>query len=583
MSRVSVTRSAVSWGGTAYLELMQRQTSSKLAALLLLASSLLGCTGNILGERNGEPESVQGDVETTSLPQAEIDPGPSYLRRLTNAEYNATLHDLLAEDGDVLDRAASFDFVPDTRVLGFESNATNVSMSRAVFERYLDAAQSISSDVVASAATSERVLGCAEPTSECLQSFIVNFGLRAYRRPLESEEISELTALANTAVGAAQGARMVLQHFLLSPNFLFRVEQGAPDSEHPTLLKLTGYELATRLSYLLLGTTPAAELLERAGAGELDTAAAVRSVASEMLNDPRAKLALRRFYEQWLHLDRLAKLAPDPALFPEFGVELAASMREETDRLLDRFLWDPGRNFLDLISSPETTIDDRLAEFYGVPASGDWQTTTLPPELGRSGLLGHASLLAITSRADRTSVVLRGKYVREALLCDELPAPPANVAKLADAQPGQSEREQMEAHASDPSCAGCHKLMDPIGAGLSHFDAIGKFRELDELGQPIDTSGTIDGYPELADASFDGEPALGAKLRALPAWSQCVVTQLFRHAFARLEQPSDQALLSSALGSFAASNYAFLELVLAFVESDAFRYRQPKEVEGAWE
>ncbi len=526
---------------------------------------------------------MQGDVGGSALPQLEIDPGPSYLRRLTNAEYNATLHDLLGEEGEVIDRAAEFAFVPDTRVLGFESNATNVSISSAVLERYLDAAQSISSAIVDDAATRQRVLGCELPSTDCLAAFVDSFGQRAYRRPLADEEKAELLELAGSGADAVHGARLVLQHFLLSPNFLFRVEEGEADAERPDWRKLTGYELATRLSYLLLGTTPSAALLERARSGELGSAEAVGAIAREMLGDPRARLALRRFYEQWLRLDRLSALTFDSELFPEFDGELASSMREETRTLLDQYIWDPGRNFLDLITSPETTIDGRLAALYGLSAVDGWQSVSYPPELGRSGLLGHASLLAITSRSNRTSAVLRGKYVREVLLCSELPAPPANVAKLAEPLEGQSERQRLEAHAVDPSCSGCHQLMDPVGAGLSAFDAIGKYRASDEQGQPIDASGAIYGYPELSQPAFDGAVELAAQLRSLPALPQCMVTQVFRHAFARLELPGDGALLASVAGTFAASNYSFPEMLIAFVTSDAFRYRQQNEAQGAWE
>jgi hypothetical protein len=510
-------------------------------------------------------------------------PGPSYLRRLTNAEYNASVHDLFDQEGDVADLAAMYDFVPDTRVHGFESNAMNVNMSAAVLERYRAAAEAISEEVIEDDASRAHLLGC-DPHSDatCIPSFIENFGARAYRRKLAADEIEELVDLAATAADERTGAKLVIQHFLLSPNFLFRIEQGQDDDLHPELLRVSGVEMATRLSYLLLGTTPSPALLASAEAGELDTVGGVEASARSMLGDARARAALRRFYDQWLRLDRVVALNRDDVQFPDFDAELAQSMREETNRLLDQLIWGPGQSFLDFVSSSRTFVDDKLAALYGLPAVRGWQAVELPPELGRAGVLGHAGLLAQTSRRDRTSITLRGRYVRETLLCYELPALPANVPPLPDLVPGQSEQQRLAAHTSDPACKSCHELLDPLGVGLEDFDAIGKFRELDDLGQPISSAGRIEGYA-LAEPAFDGAHELARKLRELPQLGRCVVTQLFRHGFARLEQPADSALMQRALSAFEASGYSLQELLIALVTSDAFRYRERPEAQKGWQ
>jgi hypothetical protein len=562
-----------------------------------LCISITGCTAKIdrIGGSEAAPAAEpQGDDDKNVTNPDEpgtvdweadgnVEPGPTFLRRLTNDEYNDTLRDLLGET-ETVDRAALFDFVPDSRVHGFASNAENVSMSSAVLERYRDAAESISESVSGDEDVRARVLGC-DPESEgaaCVAGFAERFARAAYRRELEADEKKELESLADQD-DLLDGVKLVIERVLLSPNFLFRIEEGVEDPARPDLMRLNGYEMATRLSYLLLGTTPSVALLDRAADGALDSADGVAQTAREMLADPRAKTAVRRFYDQWLRLDRLPELERDATLFPDFDAELTASMREETTRLLDSYIWEPAKNFLDVVSAPSTFMNQKLADFYGAPAVEGWQLVSYPEGSGRKGLLGHASLLALSSRADRASIILRGKYVREALLCTTMPPVPSTVPKLPDPDPNQSEADRLAQHSSDPSCAGCHNLMDPLGTGLSNFDAIGKFTQIDPQGFPVTTAGAIHGFSDLEDPSFDGEVELADKLRALPALPQCVVTQLFRHAFARQERTGDSALFGSVLEPFAASGYDLKELLVAFVTSDAFRYRERTIDQGDWE
>jgi hypothetical protein len=557
----------------------------------------MGCTANIEKLSGSDPapasEPAGGGDTTVTNPndpgavdweaRGKIAPGPSFLRRLTNEEYNDTLRDLLGET-DTIDRAARFDFVPDSRVHGFASNAENVTMSRVALERYRDAAEAVSESVANDETVRERVLGC-DPVSEgsaCVSGFVERFARVAYRRELSSEEKGELLALTRND-DVIEGLRLVIERVLLSPHFLFRIEEGVEDPERPELLRLSGYEMATRLSYLLLGTTPSAALLDRAAAGALDTAEGVAAVAREMLGDPRAKTAVRRFYDQWLKLDLVPELQRDATLFPDFDAELKAAMREETTRLLESYIWEPGKNFLDVISSPVTFMNEKLADFYGAPPVQGWQLVSYPEGAGRKGLLGHASLLAVSSRADRASIILRGKYVREVLLCTTMPPVPATVPTLPAPDPNQSEADRLAQHSTDPGCAGCHNLMDPLGTGLSNFDAVGRFTSVDPQGFPVTTAGVIHGFDDLEDPSFDGEVELADKLRALPALPQCVVTQLFRHAFARQERMGDSPLLSSVLETFADSGYDLKELFVAFVTSDAFRYRERAADQGDWE
>ncbi len=547
-------------------------------------TALCGCTAKIVGERNEATPVTQTNGLPTNEPPAPpvascaagaAGPGVAYLRRLSNWEYDNTVHALL---GAAPNTSVRFAFVPDAQVSGFDNNAEVVSISMPVFDKLTQAAEALSSEFAGDSARLAALVGCDVSAPACVEGFAKAFAARAFRRQLAADELESLRSLAAAAPNGKDGVARVVQAVLLSSSFLFRPEIGRPDPENGGFVQLTGEEIATRLSYLLWGSTPSDELLASARAANLDSAAGVEAAARTMLSDSRAHDGVAHFYRQWLRADVSKTLLRDPQLFPDWSPALAADMAEETARLADHFVWNPGANLLDLFNARFSFLNARLALFYGLPAPAtDWQRVDLPVDSGRGGFLSTAGYLAVTSKLERPSPILRGKFVREVLMCTRVPPPPANAPVLGAAIPGESERARLERHATDAACSGCHQLTDPIGFGLSGFDAIGKRRSIDELGQPVDEHGRING-DDARD--FVGAIQLGDALRTRPEIGDCFVTQLLRYGLGRGETDSqNDSCTRQELGQvFAASGYKVPELLSAFVRSDTFRKRLAEPV-----
>jgi Protein of unknown function (DUF1592)/Protein of unknown function (DUF1588)/Protein of unknown function (DUF1587)/Protein of unknown function (DUF1595)/Protein of unknown function (DUF1585) len=506
-----------------------------------------------------------------------IDPGPVFLRRLTNAEYRQTVRDLL---GNVPDEVGGFP--TDAVNNGFDNNAEAISLSNLHVEKYRDAAEALAAAVFADPAKRDAVLGCSMTATRdaCLQTFITTFGRRAFRRPLAPDDVAALTALGRTAAGDAEPtapAALVLQGILQSPQFLFRVETGLADIARPGLLRLSGFEIATRLSYLLRGTTPDDMLLAAAEQGQLDTAAGVTDMATRLWGDTRARGAVRNFYGQWLEFPLLASVTRDSARYPLWNDALGASMQEETARLMDDFIWKEGAPVLDVLTARSTTIDARLAKLYGQPAVSDWTRIEFGAGDARGGLLTQPSLLTATAKNETALPIHRGKFIRAALLCESLPPPPNNVPKPPPPSPGVSDQQRLEQHRSDPSCSGCHALLEPVGFGLARYDMIGGLRTVDSSGQPVSSQGSLSGF---GAPQFDGALELGQVLHDSPEVASCLVTQLFRYTHARKETDVDQCELARVETAFRAAGGTFKSLLLAFVASDGFRYRRTHDLNG---
>lgn len=540
--------------------------------MLLLLAMVLACSSP-----DGRPDS-KGPAETSSCcsePTTEppastgpsevggFEPGPATLHRLTDSQWRNAVQDLL----EVSWEGALPEDLP---VSGFTRiGATALGVAALDLEEYESASWDVAEQAVPDAAAAAQVLGCA-PDMACVRAWATGFARRAWRRPVTADEVSALAHLyEETALllgSEAVAVQAVLAAILLDPEFVYRAELGEPDPAEPSRLRYTNHEMASRLSFLLWDTLPDEELLAAADAGLLTDEHELRAQAGRLLEDARARPALGRFFAEWMNLGRLELIDKDLTLFPEWTPELRAAMTDEAQRLFeDVALAD--RDFAELFVTSEGYADAALGEIYGLGGLGaELQPVVLPPEAARGGILGRAAFLALNAHATATSPTLRGKYVRTRLLCIEIPPPPEGVVTSLEAL-GEVEgtlRDRLELHMTEPVCSGCHVLMDPIGFGFEHFDPIGKRRELD-AGYPVDASVDLDGAPGY------GAAELAQLVTESPMFTECITTQLFRHAAGRLELEGDLAPILDMEDGFVDADLRFTELVLALVTHEAFR------------
>jgi len=360
-----------------------------------------------------------------------------------------------------------------------------------------------------------------------------------------------------------------MERMLVSPQFLFRIER-APQVTG----RVTPVELASRLSFFLWSSIPDDELLEAGISGRLANPVVLEQQAKRLLADRRSDAMVTNFAAQWLYLRDIEAKIPDEVLFPEFDETLRTAMKRETEMFLDSVLRG-NRNILELLTANYSFINDRLARHYNLPGiqGSYFRKVTFPADSVRGGLLGQGSLLTITSYANRTSPVLRGKWVLENLLSAPPPPPPPDVPalKVESAEPGRllSMRQAMTQHRAAPACAGCHARMDPIGFALENFDATGKWRDHDDGGR-IDASGTFPG-----GIAFDGVAGLKKELIRDPKPFYSTVTErLLMYAAGRNLQYYDQPAVRSIVKGAAPGNYTFTSFVLGVVKSRPFQMRE---------
>lgn len=556
----------------------------RIAALLLLAA----CTATVKGGP-GEPGSGgigasgaaggssvipgTGAAGGTNVVDCSTrDPGPAVVRRLTRLEYANTLRDLLGSAAGIADG-----FPIEERQLGFDNNASALNSSPVLVEQYMLAAEKAAADAVsANLATLAPCPGGAAAADACGQQFISTFVPRAFRGPLAPDEVTRLTGVFNAgkATDFKTGIRLVLTTVLQSPRFLYRVEFGvAPAPVGATVVKLTDGEMASRLSYLLWHTQPDDGLIAAASAGKLSVPADVDAQVDRMLRDPRARGMVADFHDQWLRLAEISAVEKDPAVYPAFSPAIAGWMRQEATQFLDFATWDGGGDLAALFTTPATFVNGPLAQYYGLPGVSGNAFVKVPLDgVQRGGFLTGGGLLSLLAKANQTSPVHRGKFVREQLLCTDLPPPPANLmVKAPDLSTTLTTRQRFTQHATDVACSGCHRLMDPIGLGFEGFDGAGRFRST-ENGQLVDTSGEV--LDSDVPGVFKGVVALEGALAGSNQVRACVARKWFRYGHGRGETSADACSLAAIQQKFAASGYKVRALVVALTQSDAFLYRR---------
>jgi hypothetical protein len=486
-------------------------------------------------------------------------------------EYDNTLRDLLGDDS-----RRSSAFPPDERLSIFSNDADAQTVTRLLAEGYRNAAEGAGARALANLGS---LLPCPIETADdaCINTFIDDFGTRAFRRPLGDDDRADLRAAydAGAAEGDARtGISSLIEVALQSPEYLYRVEvdRTTAPASGPTVVPVSSWELASRLSYLFWGTMPDAALFAAAQAGELATSAGVRAQAERLLADPRARVTFARFYEEFLELDQLDDLEKDPSIYPTFEPSIRTAFRGETLTFIDSVVWDGDARLSTLLTAPYTFVNGKLAAFYGMaPVDGTTFRRVDVDPARRGGLLTQGAFLATRAKFDQTSPVLRGKFVRERLFCTTPDPPPANLAiRAPDLDPRLTTRQRYAQHSSDPFCAGCHHLMDPIGLGFEPFDGVGVWRDT-ESGQPVDGSGVL--TETDVDGTFNGVRDLERRLAGSPDVERCTTNQWFRFTQGRADTAADACSLDILGQSFHASGGDLRKLLVALTQSDAFRYR----------
>ena len=517
-------------------------------------------------EGGGEGGDEGGDEVEPDAPA----PARVQLRRLTQAQYLGTLQDLL---GSV---ATPDGLEPDLVVDLYASvGASQATMSQLGAEQFETAATDAASEAFATRAS--EIVGCDPSAPDCIESFVRDFGQRAFRRPLDEDEVDRYVALSSSLASVhgdpMAGPEGVVAAMLASPSFLYIVEMGEPDPDNDERWRFTSLEMASRISYAVWGSAPDDELLQAGLDGELVDPKAIRQQARRLVGDARTRLGIGRFLSEWLGIDVVTGLTKDAEVYPEANPELFASMQGELTRLVDAVAFDPERSMLELLDTRKTFVDARLATLYGVTAPTDvdgagFGEVTLPAGDGRRGVLGTAGFLATQARRTRTSPTLRGLFVQQRLLCNNLPPPPPDVpmdipdgGETAD----QTLREMLEEHRTNPACASCHALMDPIGIALENYDAIGSFRTEDNGGHAIDAS------VELEGERLAGIETLAGMLREDPAVANCIVRQLLRFTTGHVEDEDQDPAIDALTVAFEEENWNLVHFLPRLLASSSFR------------
>ena len=417
--------------------------------------------------------------------------------------------------------------------------------------------------------------GIAEPQSldrESARKILTNLASRAYRRPATAQEVDALLRLVamvqKDGDSLKEGICLAIQQLLISPHFLFRVEQPPSGTKAQESYRINDYELATRLSYFLWSSMPDEELLACAAKRKLHEPPVLEAQVRRMLKDPKSSALAENFGGQWLQTRALESHTPDRVKFKEFTDYTRMCLKKETDLFFEHVVHEDC-SIMDFIDGKYTFLNERLANYYGIPGvkGHEFRKVDLTGTK-RAGILTQGSVLTVSSYVGRTSPVLRGKWILDNLLNTPPPPPPMNVPSLSEQGVGQtvSLRAQLEKHRANATCAACHARMDPLGLALENFDAIGQWRDRDGT-LPIDTTGTLpDGR------SFKGPEELRAILRAEPAaFAECLAEKLLIYALGRGLSRNDQKTAQAIAEKAAKSDYRFSSLILAIMQSEPFQ------------
>lgn len=532
-------------------QLARLRTGVRVGPLLVLLLS--GC-----GQAVREPEAVGG---------------PPLMRRLTESQYRATIADIFGPDVPVAAR-----FERGLREEGLIAIGTSeAGVSPYSIEQYAAAAHGIATAVVDPKLRDVSV-PCKPRTAAtfdvaCARRFVEQYGLLLFRRPLTQEEVSRFVNAAHAGqqrlADFYSGLQFALAGLLVSPDFLLRIERTQPSPNHTGERKLDPWSKATRLSYFLTNSTPDRELLRAAAAGELEAQRSLRRQIDRLLASPHFERAVRAFFEDMLQFDKFDDLAKDALVYPAFNSSVAADAKEQTLRTITNLLIDEHGDYRDLFTTRKTYLTRPLGIIYRLPVAtrNGWEKGEFPADSHRAGIQSLIAFLAMYAHPGRSSPTLRGKALREVFLRQDVPDPPPKVtfAGFQDTADGRmpTARDRLVAHRNQAACAGCHKIMDPLGLTLENFDGIGTFRTR-ENGATIDASGSLE------SAEFHTPEGLAQALHDHPETPRCLVEKMYRFAIGRDTTMAERPYMDYLTKSFAISGYRVPDLMRAIALSHNF-------------
>jgi hypothetical protein len=493
-------------------------------------------------------------------------PGPRLLRRLTTTELNNTLQDLFQDPA-----APQTTALADPDVLGFHVDVSQLLVRDLGAQQISDFAEETAQWAVGNKLAA--LSPCASMDPGCRQSFIKAFGRRAFREPLTDGQLRAYDGLFAAEASFNDGAAAVIAAMLQSPNLLYRRELGKPDAAAPGQFVLSPQEIASNLSFLLTQGPPDPTLAQAADMGALSSRQQIDAQASRLMRTPRGRQTIAAFVRGWLGLDRLATVVKDDAVFA-LTDQLRADMVGETETLFaDTF--DRNGTVPELFTAPYTFMNLNLSRFYGVQSTAGgtgFVKVMLAPGERDPGILAQAAILATHATGIDSSPVKRGKLVRTRILCQALPAPPADVdTMLKPPAPNQTTRQRLTQHQDNPACSACHQTIDPIGFGFERYDGFGRRRTTDN-GAPIDSAGTLAGAT-AGGMAFDGVGELEAMLASSAEAKACLVRYWSYFAFGVASWDQDACAFSSLLDEAARGQFSLQSVLMAIIHSPHFTRR----------
>lgn len=542
---------------------MRRSLISLGVALALCTA----CTGKLDGGTASTPSNPNNpnNPNNPGTPIPSAVPGDRLMRRVTATEYAQSVQ-------DVLEIAPSGTLPVDVKVAGLSRvGAGSATINALAVEQYEAVAHDLGPRAFSDSARARRLSGCT-PTgvsdSACARTAVTRIGSMLFRGPLSEADITRYTNLALAAaaqVGSFDGGLgLAVSGMLQSPRFLNHIEIGEAIEGSATRRRYTGYEMAARLASFLWDSVPDQALTDAAASGALLTDDGLRTEATRMLADSRARTAVVRILMEHLDMDGLESSVGDEGA----TAGVAAAMREEVRRVLEANTFDEdGSLYRDLFTRDTSYVNGPLAAHYGLssPTGASFELVTLPAN--RRGLLSLGAVVASHGHGGRTSPTLRGLFVRQRILCTDIPLPPPGVPNDLSLAAGPTARDRLMQHATEPSCAGCHLAMDPIGLGFEQFDVTAAFRT-QENGADIDPSGTLDG------TAFTDAASLGAVVHDHPALDACLAKQLFRAAAGRRESTSEQTTFRSP--QVPTTGLSIRDILFYVILSEPFRTFEPQ-------